>query len=294
VSVRENIAANLRQLCAERGSISRICHEAGFNRQQFNRYLTGATIPNRASLAKLCRYFEVTESDIFQDPDIFVQPVADTIHDRQPNAPWQAVLEDLEADTPANIPDGAYHVCFAMPGNTGDIARSALFIRTEGNFKTFRRITNITEDSIGRLNYFQGNHKGVVLDRCNWLNFVGIANDGIREPSMITVQRLNVGPLLYSGCALVFGISEPLLMPVVIEALPAQTSTRQVLRGCGMFGRNTSRIKPMTKAFLASQRAGLAAGLLPQEPETPAFVGPGHNDCAIEPVVDHTLSQTTN
>ena len=71
LTVRDNIAANLRALCAERGSFAQCCREAGINRQQFNRYITGEAIPNRANLQKICEYFDITDTELFQAPQSF-------------------------------------------------------------------------------------------------------------------------------------------------------------------------------------------------------------------------------
>ena len=37
----DHLSKNLRLLCAQHGSIARVCREIEINRQQFNRYLSG-------------------------------------------------------------------------------------------------------------------------------------------------------------------------------------------------------------------------------------------------------------
>jgi len=58
VSIRENLAANLRRLCKDHASVSAVCRELGINRTQFERYLQGQTVPNKATAKLICDYFE--------------------------------------------------------------------------------------------------------------------------------------------------------------------------------------------------------------------------------------------
>jgi hypothetical protein len=57
MSLREVLSANLSRLCEGEVSIAAVCRATRINRQQFNRYLSGASIPNGRNLEKICRYF---------------------------------------------------------------------------------------------------------------------------------------------------------------------------------------------------------------------------------------------
>ena len=47
------LADNLRQLCRQRRSTSEVCRAIGINRQQFNKYLSGAAVPSSFNLARI-------------------------------------------------------------------------------------------------------------------------------------------------------------------------------------------------------------------------------------------------
>lgn len=253
MTVRDNIAANLRALCAQRGSIAQACREAGINRQQFNRYLTGEAIPNKANLQKICSYFAVSDTELFQAPG-GGEPVEagfgviDTI-----DPSWRKIFDNVTSMPPATIADGSYYVYYRMPDADAEIARSVMFIRTDGNLKTFRRITNISAHSSAKWHYFQGDHKGVVLERRHRLNMIGIASEGRDEPSLISVQWIGHLPPLYVGTALVFGIAGPLALPVVLERLASSIAPRQALRGCNIYSIDSTEISPLIKNFLDAQ-----------------------------------------
>ncbi|RUX09279.1 XRE family transcriptional regulator, partial [Mesorhizobium sp. M7A.F.Ca.CA.002.14.1.2] len=54
MSIRENLAANLRRLSKDHASVSAVCRELHINRTQFERYLQGQTVPNKATAKLIC------------------------------------------------------------------------------------------------------------------------------------------------------------------------------------------------------------------------------------------------
>src|SRR4051794_4097269 len=65
MSLHEALSANLARLCESKGSIAAVCRATQINRQQFNRYLSGETVPNKANREKICRYFGIRERELF-------------------------------------------------------------------------------------------------------------------------------------------------------------------------------------------------------------------------------------
>ncbi|WP_108261874.1 helix-turn-helix transcriptional regulator [Mangrovicoccus ximenensis] len=60
-------SANLRRLCEQQGSISRICRKIGINRQQFNKYLAGRHTPSTANIRAIANHFGL-------DPEVMFSP----------------------------------------------------------------------------------------------------------------------------------------------------------------------------------------------------------------------------
>ncbi len=54
---------NLRLICGHYRSIADVCRKLGMNRQQFNKYLSGTTVPSQNSLRKMAEFFELDTSD---------------------------------------------------------------------------------------------------------------------------------------------------------------------------------------------------------------------------------------
>lgn len=66
-----NLSANLKLLCGYSRSITEVCRLAGFNRQQFTKYLAGASLPSLHSLRRICDFFGVEDHEILLEPDAF-------------------------------------------------------------------------------------------------------------------------------------------------------------------------------------------------------------------------------
>ncbi len=65
------LAANLRTLCDRHGSVAGVCRKLNVNRQQFNKYLSGAHGPSATNLKIIANYFGLSVPILFADPDEF-------------------------------------------------------------------------------------------------------------------------------------------------------------------------------------------------------------------------------
>ncbi len=59
------LPSNLRHLVNSFGSISEFCRAVAINRQQFNKYLNGRSLPSPRNLRRICDQVGVSESDLF-------------------------------------------------------------------------------------------------------------------------------------------------------------------------------------------------------------------------------------
>lgn len=63
LAARQIFAANLREACSTRASISQVCREIGVNRQQFNRYINGQSVPSAHNRRRIAEAFAVEPED---------------------------------------------------------------------------------------------------------------------------------------------------------------------------------------------------------------------------------------
>ena len=66
-----SFAANLRLVCEQQGSITRICREVRINRQQFNKYLSGKHMPSAANIRRIANHFGLSPEVLLSDHDSF-------------------------------------------------------------------------------------------------------------------------------------------------------------------------------------------------------------------------------
>lgn len=59
-----DLPENLRLLCSYHASIAEVCRKLNVNRSQFNRYLSGQTLPSLRSMRKMCDFFGVEEAEL--------------------------------------------------------------------------------------------------------------------------------------------------------------------------------------------------------------------------------------
>jgi transcriptional regulator with XRE-family HTH domain len=67
MSIHKVFSTNLRERCLELGTIADACNRASINRQQFNRYLSGASLPNARTLSRICEHLNVRDEELFTD-----------------------------------------------------------------------------------------------------------------------------------------------------------------------------------------------------------------------------------
>ena len=69
VPIRRNLAANLRRLASSHASVAAVCRGLNMNRTQFERYLQGKSVPNRATARLICGYFGIDEDELYRAPE---------------------------------------------------------------------------------------------------------------------------------------------------------------------------------------------------------------------------------
>jgi len=67
----DDFATNLRLLCSTESSVSAICRQIGLNRQQFNKYLSGAARPSPANMRRIALHFGVRPAEFLLPADEF-------------------------------------------------------------------------------------------------------------------------------------------------------------------------------------------------------------------------------
>ncbi|WP_299881419.1 helix-turn-helix transcriptional regulator [uncultured Sulfitobacter sp.] len=147
-----HLQENLRLLCSYGKSTSDICRQAGFNRQQFNKYLNGHAQPSLATLRRVCDFFGVDDHEILLPHDAFKA----IIRLRPPNLGVKptlfenilnSIIQPSRTDTGLlERHEGYYHVYLAAPSAGGNLIRSLVRLYRENDAWLTKTVERYSED----------------------------------------------------------------------------------------------------------------------------------------------------
>ncbi len=153
-----HFAENLRQLTGYGKSVSDICRKAKVNRTQFNRYLSGQSLPSLQTLRRLCDFFGVDEQEILLAPDAFRQIIRlrppQLTHSEDPAIDFALKLFADQKESAAL--QGYYHVYFQPEPNVPHIYCNLAKLTWTGRGLLIKIIERHPQDAINlpkRLKY---------------------------------------------------------------------------------------------------------------------------------------------
>lgn len=244
---------NLRLLCAERPSIAQICREIGVNRQQFNRYLSGESLPSAHNLYRIARHFGVSEKDLFDDHDLFRK--ARTSRVPSADGPAGRIVEAFESQS-ASLRRylGFYHVHFQSPAWPECIMRSLIWLREDRGYvvtHSFERADDPKGQVRLRTRYtglatWRGSHI-YVFERA-------FTDDGfLSETILYPPHRQQVSYVR----GLTMGVASrprltPYASPAIWKRVPERVSPREAIEATGVFRFQSSTIDPTIREYLSA------------------------------------------
>lgn len=255
MSLREALSTNLTRLCEREKSIAAVCRAAQINRQQFNRYLSGESLPNRSTLVRICRYFRIDEEDLFREPrpngENVKEPVGDDVS--WSHADLGAALKLIHSEVRTSIAPGIYFAYFAIPGDQSTIMRSAMIVRNDGNLSTFRRLTGLAEPKGSWWSNFHGDHKGVIVERRHWLYFLGLNQRGNRDPTLLVMRWLTTSQPMLGGHASILTPPGPSITAVVVHPCPPAMKLSAAVRSAHVYSVDDPNIDTIVMDALDQQ-----------------------------------------
>ncbi len=193
MSLHSKFAANLRHKCTDFGTIAEVCRGVGINRQQFNKYLAGNSIPNALTLRKICTFLGIQEQSLFFDDEANVinsnisKEVPGFLHGGLPGF-LASARKHFDLQVP-DLPAGFYHCFFPLHNVPGMLVRGLVVIRQEGKQKGFVRLTVFPSSGKSSRPLAKGRHKGVILANEKEVYFVGINRYPPGQLSLMTLER---------------------------------------------------------------------------------------------------------
>lgn len=257
----------------ELGTIADACNKASINRQQFNRYLSGTTLPNARTLSRICEFLNVREEELFTDrkrlkeaAEASAQPIAHLAAlFRTPMSRMVAnPLHRSEGPELAsfrhsvNVMDGYYYCYFPVQNLRGFIVRTLMRVRRMNDATEFKRLTLFWSPANRRKVMVFGKHYGIVLANRENNFFLGKNLNSDHAVSLLAIEKRAIGGTrLHRGLGLVQSSSSPMACQVCLELLPAISSAsgiREAISSLGIIGNEDARLNPLLSALLGERK----------------------------------------
>jgi hypothetical protein len=185
-SPHRNFADNLRALCARHGSIAAVCSAIGMNRQQFNKYLAGSTLPNAPTLEKICGFFEITPESLFQAPST---ARGSTL----PAAVTGVLSSTMGKMRNSTFRAGCYHFYTPWQREPAKCLRAALFVYQKGGLTLFTRFTKFRNPGSRQRYELSARHDGVVLESDMAKYLVATSHKGLGSMDSGEISLVSIG-----------------------------------------------------------------------------------------------------
>ncbi|PBB66303.1 transcriptional regulator [Mesorhizobium sp. WSM4312] len=241
--IRRNLAANLRRLVSSHASVAAVCRGLNMNRTQFERYLQGKSVPNRATARLICAYFRIDEDELYRAPEVPApgHKALLPIH--------QALYENMVRGPAPAIAGGTYFTYFMVPDRPDLVMRSVTFVRREAELVTFRRVTRWAEGLRRSGARAPGWHYGVAISQLNWIYFAGINRRQTGEPSIVAVQWAPFSEPVLVGNAFVLTGTRPVCVKVIMRREVGRIGLRQTLRMTGLVSLDDPRLDQLVASL---------------------------------------------
>jgi len=248
VPIRKNLAANLRRLVSGHASVAAVCRGLNMNRTQFERYLQGQSVPNRATARLICAYFGIDEDELYRAREAPApNPALSPIH--------QALYENMVRGPAPALAGGTYFTYFAVPDRPDLLMRSVTFVRREAEQVTFRRVTRWAEGHRQGGARVPGWHYGVAIARLNWIYFAGINRRQTGEPSIVAVQWAPFSEPVLVGNAFVLTGSGPVCVKVIMRQEVGRIGLRRALQMSGVVSLDDPRLDQLVASLAREGQA---------------------------------------
>jgi transcriptional regulator with XRE-family HTH domain len=268
-----DFAKNLRTMTEAKGSIAQVCRDLGMNRQQFNKYLSGTSLPAPATLEKIARYFGVDQRAMFDHPEgrwgkIGVEELRPLLMLGQIDGRiLESLMQTLSGSVQTQLKEGCYIIYYPWIRAPTDLVRALMVVFKVGKISCFRRYTRFAMKGEPWARSARGEHEGIVVES-NGRTFLLAKNiQGFGELSLQSFGASTTADFsIMSGLAMVFTPwAEPLATRVTIDYFGPRDSFRRALRLCGVVSGKTPGISETIKRSVLEPVSFPTAQLMPYQ-----------------------------
>jgi transcriptional regulator with XRE-family HTH domain len=259
-ALRNAFSEKLRSLVGQEKSIAHVCRELLINRQQFNRYLSGETMPSEQNISKLSGYFGITVNSFFNQAEPAASPLP-ALSDE----PFLRRLSCAFDSETRVLRDGGYFFYLPFPGVEEQCVRSFLVTKTSGARMRFKGCMNLRKlddpDRSSSWVYFSG----MVREKDGAVLFLGSLRDADGD-----IFTINVTPVFPSRNTKFAGIATSARAAVIsarriaIEYVPKPSSILKLVKMSGMLAVDGPDVSSWVRSAISSDDGGAQSVLQPK------------------------------
>jgi transcriptional regulator with XRE-family HTH domain len=260
----KNFSSNLRSLCADYGSISQICREIGLNRQQFNRYLNGTSLPSAHNLRRIARHFGLSEELLFlpasnfQETQMGARQGEEDGPDEHFMAPYRGQQKNLRRYL------GFYHSYFCTQSWEGRIFCSLVRLKVTDGMITSRSYENATsrDKSIRQISKYDG--LATMRGSRIFVTEHERAHEGsIAQTILHAAQRQKLKYLRGMTMGLAWRpYPHPYAARTIWKRLSERVTAREAIAASGIYPAHSLQIDPTVRKFLNEPSGSTSSGSL--------------------------------
>ena len=245
------MAKNLRELCSQQPSVSKICRDIGLNRQQFDRYLKGRAMPSAHNMRRICDYFGIGEEDLLGEPRRLKRRL-------EPLSPRETALEQALRPEPGEISllnnyTGVYFYFFMSPNWPGHVQCGLMSIVAQDGEARSRYLGRVWDPDFHKI--IRSRFIGRVVLRGDRLFIVEHSSrhaDSFGQTILYAAHQ-HQSNYITGMC---FGIDwqpqrAPFSSPVIMKRLSNIASLREAVRACGLYDPDSRLLDPIVRNAFA-------------------------------------------
>lgn len=258
----EDFPRNLRLLCSYYKSIAEVCRRLNINRPQFNRYLSGRSMPSANTMRRFCDFFGVEEHEILMPHSQFQRLIQVRPSSATPEEVGLPETEHIEHIGKLGNPGldkylgyyFEYHISMACPGK---LLRMLVCLERQDDKIYYQRTERLKESPHEKT--YHGVYLGManfLTDRIFMVDYESLTGHEITQTILFPtfknrVSRLTGMKLGVSGS----GERMPCAARVMYEYLGQSVDVRRALALCGLYDLDSPEIEDSIKKAVTNDIA---------------------------------------
>ncbi len=265
MTTSDQLARNLHYLTAHYRSVAEVCRRIGINRQQFNKYLNGSTLPSIHNFKRIADFFGVDEAELLLPHEEFVtivmrRPIGMDVPEAMRRFFHESRQKLAESCRAFERYHGFYHAYFCSPAWPKGVLCSLYAISGDGQLTYVKSVERLAWREKAKPEYFVHKYQGLATLEENRLYLLewqprlrNIFSMTILYPS----NRSRVTRLQGLVTSVTGGHSrKPFASRILFERLADQQDVRAALSTCGVYRIDSGALDPDILASIDNDTSG--------------------------------------